>query len=454
MLRSRMDDPPRGTAPTQLSQADPAAPAELAVGSDRLIAGRYEVLERIGGGAMGAVFRVRDRTLDEVVALKVLHGELQRSPDMQQRFRQEVKLARRVTHANVARTYDIGQHEGTWFLTMELVEGESLAQLIERRAPLPCEEALAIASQVCAGLVAAHEAGVIHRDLKPENIRLGPGGRVVLLDFGIARQHLPEGGRSTLGMLGTPAYMAPEQVSGAEQIDERADIYAFGTVLFELSTGKLAWPGSSPFAVANARLSSPPPDPRATGAEVDPELAALVSRCLARDPAQRFASARELGVALERLRATQPVTDPVPAASRSVPASGAGDRFVRKHGVEALDEDLAKQLRLRRQIAAVPARLGAAPGAAHRARGGWAHGSAVEDLAEAVLRRSLRTTAASAGRAPLRCHGGGRLAPSVRGSGDRRPERDGLLACSIARRARARSTRLLGHAAHASRADQ
>lgn len=289
--------------------------AELPTESARMtpggvtIAGRYEVLGLIGSGGMGRVYRVRDHELDEIVALKVLHRDLLGSEGMVSRFRQEVKLARRVTHRNVARTFDIGEHEGERFLTMELVDGEPLDGMIARLGGLGQKAAIGIAKQICAGMAAAHAAGIIHRDLKPENVLIARDGRVVITDFGIARTHLAglggnaEGaaGRTSGQAVGTPAYMAPEQVEARADIDARADIYAFGALLYEALTGDRAWPGESPYAVAMARILQPPPDPRERRADLPAPLASLVVRCLARHREARFASAELLGLALEAL---------------------------------------------------------------------------------------------------------------------------------------------------------
>ena len=265
----------------------------------KTIGGRYEVVSLIGTGGMGTVFRARDIELDESVALKVLRRDLVEVPGVVERFRREVKLARRVTHRNVARVFDIGEHDGEKFLTMELVEGEALAERI-RRSPLPRSEAVRISLAIADGLTAAHAAGVVHRDLKPENVLLAGDGRVVITDFGIARAREGEGDplHTFGGAVGTPAYMAPEQVEPDKEVDARADIYAFGAVMFELFTGRRAWPGESPIAVAAARLLQPPPDPIAVRPDLPAAFAQILLRCLARRPADRFPSAEAVALAL------------------------------------------------------------------------------------------------------------------------------------------------------------
>jgi serine/threonine-protein kinase len=281
-----------------------AAPSDPAVASltsaPQRVADRYEILNLLGMGGMGAVYRARDVELDELVALKVLRRELVDSPAMLARFRQEAKLARRVTHRNVARTFDIGEHAGEKFLTMEFVDGESLDSVVAKRGRLSLAEVGHVAHEVLAGMTAAHAAGVVHRDLKPENVLVGKDGRVVVTDFGIARGALgSDGAAKTMGALvGTPSYMAPEQVEGSADIDARADIYAFGAMLYELLTGVRAWPGDAPLVVAAARLINPPPDPRDKVPSIPAAVSAVVLRCLERKREGRFASASEVSAAL------------------------------------------------------------------------------------------------------------------------------------------------------------
>src|SRR5262249_20544803 len=218
-------DPPGATV-------DPAPP---------VLAGRYEVLGLLGAGGMGAVYRVRDVRLGEIVALKMLRPEAGRTDEMIARFRGEVRLARRVTHRNVARTFDLGEHDGEPFLTMECVDGGSLAAHLAERGALPIGDTLAIVDAMCAALTAAHDAGVVHRDLKPENVLLARAGRGVVTDFGVA---MP-GEQGDDAIAGTPAYMAPEQRTVGAAVDRRADVYALGVVLHEMLTGERARAGES-----------------------------------------------------------------------------------------------------------------------------------------------------------------------------------------------------------------
>ena len=298
--------------------------------SGQVLGGRYEILGLVGVGGMGSVYRARDRELEETVALKVLRRELVDKPGMLERFRREAKLARRVTHRNVARVFDIGEHQGEKFLTMELVDGESLGALMSREGRMPVARAVEIAAAICAGLASAHAAGVVHRDLKPDNVLIARDGRVVLTDFGIARAFADEAGAvSTMGiLLGTPAYMAPEQVEGSQDIDGRADIYALGALLFELFTGERAWPGDSPFGVAAARLLAPPPDPRLKRPDLPTACGAVVLRCLARRREDRFASVEQVSSELSTLTLPAfPSMPPIAAAPARAEAS-AGDKTV------------------------------------------------------------------------------------------------------------------------------
>ena len=272
----------------------------------KLLAGRYELLGMLGAGAMGTVYRACDKELDEIVALKVLKKELA-SVDMLDRFRREVKLARKVTHRNVARTYDIGEDGGDRFLTMEFVEGEMLAARLSRRGRMPLGEVTQIARDVCAGLAAAHGVGVIHRDLKPENIIVAKDGRAVITDFGIARAAQAESASRTVGIVGTPEYMAPEQVEGGD-VDPRADLYALGVMLYELLSGEPPWRGETVIAIAAARLLQPPPDIRKLLPQLAPPVADLVLRLMARRREERPANADEVIGELTALGPASPGT--------------------------------------------------------------------------------------------------------------------------------------------------
>jgi serine/threonine protein kinase/Tfp pilus assembly protein PilF len=278
------------------AQDDPTQQSYDALAIGTTFAGRYQIDALLGRGGMGAVYRVRDLELDEVVALKLLDGSTS-APDALERFRREVRLARRVTHRNAARTFDLGEHDGLRFLTMEYVDGPSLRELQEQRR-LELAKVLDVVRQIADGLAAAHAAAVMHRDLKPANVLIESSpsvsgiqsisgiGRAVITDFGIARGlQASDETLQTHGTLGTPAYMAPEQLGG-ELVGPPADVYALGLIAYELLTGELPYKRASTMETALARLHESPPDLAATH-DVDPDLASLLALMLSRAPEER-----------------------------------------------------------------------------------------------------------------------------------------------------------------------
>lgn len=302
------------------------APTGLLVSSapgDR-IGGRYTLLGLLGAGGMGTVYRARDEELDELIAIKMLLPEFVEEAGMLERFRREVKLARRVTHKNVARVFDIGEHGSSKYLTMEYIEGETLSATVSRQGPMAVVQVIEIALALCTGLAAAHAAGVVHRDLKPENVMMAKDGRVVIMDFGIARARVVEdASRTQVGAaIGTPAYMSPEQVQGLEDIDARADIYALGAMLYELFTGVQPWRGETIVAVAAARLMQPPPDPCAKRSNLPVACGEFVKRCMARDRDHRFASAEDVTAALQGILAASDQAAGFAAAIRTSLSAG------------------------------------------------------------------------------------------------------------------------------------
>jgi len=282
-----------------------------------VLASRYEVIAVLGAGAMGTVLRVHDRELDEVVALKVLHPSIASEARALERFRQEVKLARRVTHRNVARTFELGESRGTRFITMELVDGEPLSRLMSRAGAMSVADAVPILAGICEGLAAAHAAAVVHRDIKPENVLMERTGRVVITDFGIARQHEPDDVARTQQIVGTPIYMAPEQVEGLAA-SPRSDLYALGVMAYEMLVGEPPWTGQSVPQIAFRRLFEPPPDPRTKRPELPSKLADAILRCMAREPADRFADASALREVLLAATSGAPTPSrPAPAAAQT-----------------------------------------------------------------------------------------------------------------------------------------
>ena len=266
-----------------------------------LVAGRYRIVRWLGGGGMGRVYEAVDIELDERVALKVLRPGL--SEDAIERFRREVKLTRRIQHRNVARMFDIGEHRGEKFLTMELVNGESLKP---GGNPLPWSQLKAIAEQICAGLAAAHATGIVHRDLKPDNILLEAGtGRAVITDFGIARTSEDAGVTQVGAVNGTPRYMSPEQLAGRE-VDTRSDLFSLGVMLFELATGERPWPGDNAIAVAVAQATSEPRAMDTQTTDIPPAFGEVIAACLQLEPEQRPATAAEVGAAIASGQPTRP----------------------------------------------------------------------------------------------------------------------------------------------------
>jgi CheY-like chemotaxis protein len=266
-----------------------------------VLGNRYEVRELAGAGAMGTVYRVHDRELGEDVALKVLRPDMLSDPDVIERFKAEVRLARKISHPSVVRTHDFGEADGVHFLTMEYVEGLTARALLDDRGRLPADSALALGRQLAEALAAAHAQGVIHRDIKPQNLLLDGQGVLKVMDFGVSR--LSDQGGSDLGMLvGTPAYMPPEQLLG-EDIDSRADLYAVGVVLFECLTGRLPFVADTLVALVAKVLHEDPPAPADLQPDVPVALSALVCRLLSRARDERPASAHDLLRAINQISA-------------------------------------------------------------------------------------------------------------------------------------------------------
>jgi serine/threonine-protein kinase len=298
-----------GVAPTQAIATVPTAIRAAGGAGDQLrpgavFAGRYEVKEILGAGGMGVVYRAFDRELQEPVAIKTLRTEAMAGGNVAlERFKQEIRLARRIAHRNVVRTYDLGEVSGTYYLTMEYVEGTSLKQLIAARGKLPIPVTLTIGKQLCRALEVAHAEGVIHRDIKPQNMVVEPNGFLKVMDFGIARLANPPKGKglTEAGMsIGTPDYMSPEQLSGLE-LDARADLYAAGVVLFECVTGRVPFEAETTWALVAKHLEEQAPDPRSLNDEVPEGLAKAILKAMAKEPADRYSTASEMHDALAAL---------------------------------------------------------------------------------------------------------------------------------------------------------
>jgi len=263
--------------------------------------GRYEILRVLGQGGMGAVYQARDRELDRLIALKVIRPELATDPAILQRFKQELILARNITHKNVVRIYDLGEADGVRFITMEYVDGEDLRSLLRHHGKLSASEAIPMIEQVCRALDAAHAEGVIHRDLKPQNIMRDKQGRMVVMDFGLARSLGDSGMTQTGAIVGTMEYMSPEQALGMP-LDQRSDIFSVGLIFYELLTGKAPYQADTAIASLMKRTREVAKPASDVDISVPKSLSAIVSRCLEREPSNRYHSVVEL---LQQLNAWQ-----------------------------------------------------------------------------------------------------------------------------------------------------
>ena len=279
-----------------LSGARPAAPPATAGSAPAEAPARvqrfheYRILGELGRGGMGVVYKAEQETLERQVALKViLAGEAAGAEDIQ-RFLREAVTAAKLRHPNIVTVYELDVHEGTYYYTMEFIEGQDLGRLIAA-GPLPLRRAVILALKVSRALAHAHGKGVVHRDLKPGNIIVDEAGEPMVTDFGLALD-LERQGRSAAYAAGTPWYMAPEQISGPkEAVGPACDIYALGTVLFEMVTGRVPFEGSKVDDIFEAINSREPPDPRSLRPEVDERLAAICLRCMSKDPQERYAAA-------------------------------------------------------------------------------------------------------------------------------------------------------------------
>ncbi len=263
-------------------------------------AGRYEIIEELGKGGMGRVYRVEDTKLKQEVALKLLKPEISKDRTTIERFRNELKLARNIRHKNVCGMYDLGEKEGAHFIAMEYVRGEDLRSSIRRFGQLPIGKSISIAKQICEGLAEAHRLGVVHRDLKSNNIMIDKEGNVRIMDFGIARSLEAKGITGAGVIIGTPEYMSPEQVEGKE-VDERSDIYSLGIVLYEMVVGRVPFEGETPLSIALKHKDEIPKDPKKINTQIPDDLNTLILRCMEKDKIRRYQTAKELLSELEKI---------------------------------------------------------------------------------------------------------------------------------------------------------
>ena len=272
-----------------------------------LFARRFEVIEELGKGGMGRVYRAFDKKIEEEVALKIIKPEIAAEREVIDRFWNELKMSRKISHRNVSRMYDLGEEEGTPYITMEYVPGEDLKSFIHRSKQLSTGTAVAIAKQVCDGLEEAHRLGIIHRDLKPGNIMIDKDGNAKIMDFGIARSLKVKGITGAGVIIGTPEYMSPEQVEGKDT-DHRSDLYSLGIVLYEMLTGRVPFEGETPFTVGVKQKSDTPKNPKELNPQIPDDLSRLVLRCLDKDKEKRCQSAGELRTELEKIEQGIPTT--------------------------------------------------------------------------------------------------------------------------------------------------
>ncbi len=300
-MAKKAQRPPSSSKVGRLASSDSIQAGGFTPGA--VLAERYRIIGLLGRGGMGEVYRADDLKLGQPVALKFLPERFAAEKERLERFYAEVRIARQVSHPNVCRVYDVGEIEGQHYLSMEYVDGEDLASLLKRIGRLPSDKALEIARELCAGLAAAHDRGVLHRDLKPSNVMVDGRGRARITDFGlaVAATEVQEGEIS-----GTPAYMAPEQLAG-KGASVRSDVYALGLVLYELSTGRKAFDGASFDELRRKHVEDPPTAPSTVAPGFDPAVERVILRCLEKDPAARPASVAQVAAAL-------PGGDPLAAA--------------------------------------------------------------------------------------------------------------------------------------------
>jgi serine/threonine protein kinase len=288
---------------------------------------RYEVLDQIGQGGMGQVYKAIDRELDEVVALKLLKPRLSSDPAVIARFKQEIKLTRRIKHKNVARIFDLGEIGGYKFISMEYIDGQSLKDVVLSRGPMSLELTVHVFRQVLAGLAAAHDEGIVHRDIKPQNIMVTRDFTTFVLDFGIARSLESEDLFQVGVLVGSPAYMSTEQVL-RKDIDHRSDVYSLGVLLFELLGGRPPFQARTLVAAANKHVTEPAPDVRTLRPDAPEWVARMILRCMEKQPKARYQTVAEMladltahaaGDGAQPLDAAAPVAQPTPSPADSGP---------------------------------------------------------------------------------------------------------------------------------------
>jgi TolB-like protein/tRNA A-37 threonylcarbamoyl transferase component Bud32 len=275
-------------------------------------AGRYQIIEELGKGGMGRVYKATDLEVKEKVAIKLIRPEITADEKTIERFRNELKLARKIIHKNICRMYDLNKEEDSYYITMEYIEGEDLKNMIQMSGQLDIGNAIRISRQVSEGLAEAHRQGVIHRDLKPSNIMIDREGNARIMDFGVARSTRAQGITAEGVIIGTPEYMSPEQVEGIE-VDERSDIYSLGVILYEMVTGNVPFKGETALSIALKHKTEAPREPAELNAQIPEDLNRLILRCLEKEREKRFQNAEEVRSELNIIERE------VPTAQRIIP---------------------------------------------------------------------------------------------------------------------------------------